>query len=502
MKKAILLTALLSVYFTAHSQTISTERQLIENTIQLYFEGWATGDSTKVGKAMHASCHLKNYRDGKFIDYSRSQYLSLLRPRVSPKNLQTRIVYVDITDHMGSAKVEISTAKDLFTDYFNLMKTSEGWLIADKVSTSKTHKIFDINAIRPAKEIVFEGLKRPWSMAFITEQEALIFEKDGDLVKINLASKEKIKITGFPADMSDSLIGFGDNTGRFEVVLDPDFNKTKFIYLSYAAQKGSLRTTKIIRATLEGNSLKEIKTLFIAEPYTTERFHYGGGMVFGKDGKLYFTIGERLFTEKDQPLVTIAQNTQDKRGKIYRINSDGTIPADNPDFGSQAVPGLFAIGIRAAQGITVNKSTGTLWFTEHGTHQGDEINILKAGANYGWPVKTTGKYRFADFKPQSDSAVKYTEPLWYWLQTVAPTGLQFYFGNEFEIWNGNLIVGGLFRGSLWRMVIEGEKITAVEELFTDSRLRIRKVVQSPAGKLYLLTDEMNGKVIRIKNNMN
>ncbi len=494
--------ALLSFYLTVQAQNIPTERQLIENTIQLYFDGWATGDSTKIGKAMHASCHLKNYRDGKFIEYSKKQYLSLLKHRVSPKNLQTRLVSVDITNNMGSAKVEISTGKDLFTDYFNLMKTSEGWVIADKISTNKPHKTFDINAIRPEKEIVFEGLKRPWSIAFMTEEDALVSEKDGDLVKINLLNKERTKINGFPADMSDSLIGFGDNTGRFEVVLDPDFIKNQFIYLSYAAQRGNLRTTKIIRATLSGSSLKGIKTLFVAEPYTTERYHYGGGMVFGEDGKLYFTIGERLFTEKDQPLIPIAQNIQDKRGKIYRINSDGTIPVDNPDFGSQAVPGLYAVGIRAAQGITVNKSSGTLWFTEHGTHQGDEINILKAGANYGWPVKTTGKYRYADFKPQSDSTVNYTDPLWYWPQTVAPTGLQFYSGNEFAIWNGNLIVGGLSRGSLWRMVIEGEKIISAEELFTDSRLRIRKVVQSPAGKLYLLSDEMNGKVIRIKNSLN
>ena len=146
----------------------------------------------------------------------------------------------------------------------------------------------------------------------------------------------------------DSLIGFGDNTGKFEVLLDPDFRNNKFIYLSYAAQKGNLRTTKIIRAVLENNSLQQIKTLFVAEPYTTERHHYNGRMVFGKDGKLYFPIGERLFTEKDQPAIPIAQNIQDKRGKIYRINPDGTIPGDNPDFGDKAVPGLYAIGIRAA----------------------------------------------------------------------------------------------------------------------------------------------------------
>ena len=221
---------------------------------------------------------------------------------------------------MGSAKVEISTERDLFTDYFNLMKTNEGWMIADKVSTRTSHRVFDINAIRPEKETIIEGLKRPWSIAFITEDEALVSEKDGDLVRVNLLTKEKRKIGGFPSDMADSLIGFGDNTGKFEVLLDPDFKTNKFIYLSYAALKGALKTTKIVRAVLDNNSLQQIKTLFVAEPYTTERYHYGGGMVFGKDGKLYFTIGERLFTEKDQPKIPIAQNIQDKRGKIYRIN--------------------------------------------------------------------------------------------------------------------------------------------------------------------------------------
>ncbi|GAB3996550.1 hypothetical protein GCM10028807_39410 [Spirosoma daeguense] len=499
MKKLILLIGLFTTYLPTFSQAPPTERLLIENTIQLYFDGWATGDTTKLGKAMHASCHLKNYRDGKFTDFSRSQYLSLFKPHERPKNLITRIVSVDITSNMGSAKVEISTERDLFTDYFNLMKTNEGWVIADKVSTRISHRVFDINAIRPEKETVMEGLKRPWSIAFLSEDEALVSEKDGELVKINLLSKEKTKIVGFPSDMADSLIGFGDNTGRFEILLDPNFKQNNFIYVSYAAQKGNLKTTKIIRAILETNSLKQIKTLFVAEPYTTERYHYGGGMVFGKDGKLYFTIGERLFSEKDQPNVPIAQNIQDKRGKIYRINSDGTIPNDNPNFGDKSVPGLFATGIRAAQGITLDNVTGNLWFSEHGTHQGDEINVLKAGANYGWPIKTTGKYRYSEYAPQPDPTIRYLDPIWHWIQTVAPTGLHFYSGNEFGMWNRNLLVGGLSRGSLWRLVIDGETVKSTEELFTDSRVRIRKVIQSPAGKLYLLSDEVNGKLIRIKN---
>jgi aldose sugar dehydrogenase len=273
----------------------------------------------------------------------------------------------------------------------------------------------------------------------------------------------------------------------------------KYVYLSYAAKSSKGRTTKIIRAMLENDALKDIKTLFVAEPYTKERHHYGGGMIFGADGKLYFTIGERLFTEKDEPALPFAQNVEDKRGKIYRINSDGTIPKDNPDFGSKAPSGLYAMGIRAAQGLTINPITKKIWFSEHGTQQGDEINVLNARANYGWPIKTTGKYRFAEYSPKPIDGNVYTEPVWSWLQTVAPTGLHFYTGNEFASWNGNLLVGGLSRGSLWRMEIEGETIKSAEELFVNERLRLRKVVQSPQGKLYILTDEVNGKLIRVKN---
>jgi aldose sugar dehydrogenase len=501
MKKTLLLLSLLSPIFSAfsQSQTLPTERQLIEKTIQLYFDGWATGDSTKLGQAMHASCNLKLFREGKFTVFSRNQYLNLFKPHEKSRNLATQIVSIDVTNNMGSAKVEISTEKDLFTDYFNLMKTHEGWFIADKVSTRTPHRIVDVNAIKPEKETILEGLKRPWSIAFLSEDEVLISEKEGDLVSVHLMKKERIKINGFPTDLEDSLGGFGDNTGKFEILLDPDFKNNKYLYLSYAAKSPKGRTTKIVRAILENAALKDIKTLFVAEPYTSERHHYGGGMIFGADGKLYFTIGERLFTEKDEPTMPIAQNLDDKRGKIYRINSDGTIPKDNPDFGHKATPGLYAMGIRAAQGLAAESITKRIWFSEHGTHQGDEINVLKAGANYGWPMKTTGKYRFAEFSPKPIDGHIYTEPVWSWLHTVAPTGLHFYTGNEFSSWNNNLLVGGLSRGSLWRMKIEGETIKSAEELFVDDRVRIRKVVQSPTGRLFILTDELNGKLIRIKN---
>jgi aldose sugar dehydrogenase len=498
MKKILFFFSLFFPLFSAFSQNEnpSTERQLIEKTIELYFDGWATGDSTKLGQAMHASCHLKLFRDGKFTEFSRSQYLNLFKPHERSKNLSTRIISIDITNNMGCAKVEINTVSDLFIDYFNLMKTNEGWFIADKVSTRTPHKTYDP---KPEKETILEGLKRPWSIAFLSENEVLISEKEGDLVRVDLMKKEKIKVQGFPIDLEDSLTGFGDNTGKFEVLLDPDFKNNKYIYLSYAAKSSKGRTTKIIRAILENDALKDIKVLFVAEPYTRERHHYGGGMTFGADGKLYFTIGERLFTEKDEPTIPIAQNLEDKRGKIYRINSDGTIPKDNPNFGDKATHDLYATGIRAVQGLAINPITKKIWFSEHGTQQGDEINVLNTGANYGWPMKTTGKYRFAEFSPKPIDGNVYTEPIWSWLHTVAPTGLHFYTGTEFGSWNNDLLVGGLSRGSLWRIKIEGETVKSAEELFVDDRVRIRKVIQSPSGRLFILTDEVNGKLIRIKN---
>jgi len=368
----------------------------------------------------------------------------------------------------------------------------------------------------PQKRIVLEGLKRPWSAAFLSNDVALISEKDDDLLKVNLLTKEKIKIKGFPSDLMDTITinskayapgsfprdadgkRLKYNAGIFDVVLHPDYKTNNILYVSYVTQKGPLSTTKVIRAVLENDSLTQVRPILVAEPYTEGLFHYGGGMTFGADNKLYITVGERLFSEINQPPMPIAQDLTDKRGKIYRLNDDGSIPIDNPDFGKEAVPGLYAAGIRAAQGMTLNKKTGAIWFSEHGTKQGDEINILKAGANYGWPVKTTGGYRGPGYEPPRLEDRVFTDPKWYWLQTVAPTGLTFYTGDEFPQWKNNLFVSGLSRGSLWRIVLEGETITSLEELFVNDRVRTRKVVQSPDGKLYLLTDEVEGKMIVIE----
>lgn len=357
------------------------------------------------------------------------------------------------------------------------------------------------SAILPEKEVVFEGLNRPWSIAFLTETEALVTEKNADLVKVNLKTKTKTAIKGFPTDLTDSIgaIHIGDNSGIYEVLLHPQFKENRKVYFSYAAKKkGVGKTTKFVQAVLQNDSLSNFKTILVAEPFTYINYHYGGGMAIGADGKLYLTVGERLFWEHDEPELPIAQDATDPRGKIHRFNLDGSIPEENPDFGPESIRSIYAMGIRNTQGIAVQPATDKLWFTEHGTIQGDEINILTPGGNYGWPNRTTGKLRSKDYKPQKLEAAELIDPIWFWQHTVAPTGLCFYTGDEFPAWKNNLFVPGLSRGSLWRFQIEADTLKSAEELFLDSRVRSRKVAQSPEGKLYLLTDAEDGQLIHIK----
>lgn len=368
----------------------------------------------------------------------------------------------------------------------------------------------------PQKEVVMDSLAHPWSMAFINEYEAFITEKDGNLLRVNLEDGSKTTINGFPEDLfKPTLIRVSDypartypnvfdgqtisgNAGILDVVLHPRFDENAQIYLSYVSQRDETFALKVIRATVVNNSLQNIETILNPGPYVPGLWHFGGGLCIHNE-HLIITAGERLFFEDLKQGLPIAQDVTDARGAIYRLRLDGSIPDDNPELGPEAIPGIYAFGIRAAQGMTVRPETDDIWFSEHGTNQGDEINLLQAGANYGWPNITTGSWRSEGYEPDELENPEYTAPRHYWLQTVAPTGLTFYTGSEFPNWKGNLIIPGLSRGSLWRMVLRDNTIVSAEEIFLDQRVRARKAIQSPNGQLYILTDEDNGKLIRIIN---
>ncbi len=401
-----------------------------------------------------------------------------------------------------------------------LMKVQKDiWLFSSLfllLFNSCQEKTIKIKSPRPVKEVVLEDLAHPWSIAFINPDEAFITEKDGDLLRANLKTKTRISIKNFPKDLFQpikidvnahpsgtypkSLDGktISGNGGLLDVALAPDFNRSQRIFLSYVSQKEATFALKVISATVVDNALTDIKTLLNPGPYVPGIWHFGGGLCI-QDNYLFITAGERLFYEHMKTGLPIAQDVTDARGAIYRIHLDGSIPDDNPNFGPEGVPGIYAFGIRAAQGITSRPETKDIWFSEHGTNQGDEINLLEKGANYGWPNITSGTWRSEGYEPDALSDPIYIAPQHFWKQTVAPTGLTFYTGTEFPSWKGNLIVPGLSRGSLWRMVMDENEFISAEELFLNDRVRSRNTQQSPDGHLYLLTDEDNGKLIRIIN---
>lgn len=346
--------------------------------------------------------------------------------------------------------------------------------------------------------LIAEGLAHPWDMMFLSPAEALVTEKDGLLQHVRLDTGKITSVSGFPADLDNLRRNDPrDNSGLFAIAPDPEFAGNKLLYITYSAGDETGTALKLVRARWGDDAgLQDVTEIFRIDPLSTDRFHYGGGLAFGSDGKLYLTAGERIFNETDQPALPVAQDVADMRGKIFRLNSDGTIPADNPDFGPHAVPGLYALGIRAAQGITLQPETGRLWFSEHGSIQGDEINVLSSGSNYGWPIVTSGTYRDTSYTPPQISS-PFTSPAHIWEETVAPTGLTFYTGAQFPDWQGNILVAGLSRGSLWRLTVEGERVTGAHRLFEDAPVRLRNVRQGPDGALYLLTDEAQGRILQI-----
>lgn len=343
---------------------------------------------------------------------------------------------------------------------------------------------------------VATGLKHPWSMAFLPGGDLLVSEKEGGLVRV-IADGTKFPIAGMPDDLDNVRQTRGDNSGLFDVVLHPEFSRNRRLYFAYASKDPAGATTRLATARLLDDRLVDTRVLFDATPRSGERFHYGGGLLIDRSRRLYLTVGERHYHERDNPPLPTAQDPADRRGKIYRFDLDGQPAADNPDFGAGAVPGLYATGIRAAQGLAQAADGDRIWMSEHGPTRGDEINLLQPRANYGWPVKTDGTYRNTEYRPQSLPDAIYTDSVWSWNdRTVAPTGLTVYSGSQFPEWRGDLLVTGLGGGHLMRIDLDGDRVVGVDYLLEGTRLR--NVKQAPDGTLYLLTDEPEGRVLHVE----
>ena len=336
-------------------------------------------------------------------------------------------------------------------------------------------------------EAVTSGLVRPWSLAFLPNGDFLVTERPGQL---RLVKKDgqlvKAPIKGLPK------ISAGGQGGLLDVILHPDFKNNSIIYLSFAASGSGGIGTEVAKAKFSGDRLEDVKIIFKALPKTRNRFHFGSRLAFDNDGKLYITIGEKFAMRQ-------AQNLQSHLGSVIRLNQDGTVPIDNP-FLKQAGkrPEIFSYGHRNPQGLAKHPVTGKIWAHEHGPRGGDEVNIIKPGANYGWPKITYGIDYSGSIISNKTKAPGMEQPVVYWDPSIAPSGMAFYTGDKFPKWKGDLFVGALAHLHLRRLELDGDKVVGQEVLLQNLSERIRDVRSGPDGYLYVLTDSQNGQLLRLK----
>jgi len=335
-------------------------------------------------------------------------------------------------------------------------------------------------------EVVAKGLVHPWSMVFLPDGRMLVSERTGQLRVVTQQGNISASISGVP-----EVYARGQG-GLLGLALDPHFTKNRKIYFSFSEPEKDLSGTAVASAELTESGLQHVKVIFRQHPKVKGSAHYGSRLVFAPDGTLFITMGDRLdYSEQ-------AQSLSDHLGKVVRINTDGSTPSDNPFVRTEgAQPEIWSYGHRNMQGAALNPVTGVLWTQEHGPRGGDEINIDKAGKNYGWPHACYGSHYSGIDIPDDHASRGFEEPTYYWTPSIAPSGMVFYTGAAFPQWQHTLFVGALGGEQLVRLELDGDKVVREEKLLTNLGTRIRDVVQGPDGFLYLLTDEENGHLLRL-----
>ena len=339
--------------------------------------------------------------------------------------------------------------------------------------------------------VIASGLENPWGLALLPDNNWLVTEKPGRLRIVSATGEVGAPIAGVPA------VDAKGQGGLLDVILSPSFEQDRLIYFSYAQPREGGNGTAVSRARLsdDGTRLENLQTIFqVAQTYDGDK-HYGSSLVFGPDGKLYITIGER----SDKPKRPDAQNLGTHHGKVVRINADGSVPQDNPFVGRDgALPQNYTYGHRNPQGIAIQPGTGAVWTIEHGTRGGDELNLIKPGNNYGWPVAAYGIEYSGQAIPGATTTVEGTvQPVYYWDPVIAPGGMTFYQGQMFPEWNGNALIAGLGGKHLVRLVIENDKVVGEQRLLLGLGERIRDVAVARDGAVWVITDEEDGKLVRL-----
>lgn len=331
-----------------------------------------------------------------------------------------------------------------------------------------------------------EGLQNPWGLAFLPDGSMLITERSGDLRLFKDGSLENQAIAGVP-----NVAARGQG-GLLDVATHPDFAENRLVYLSYAGPGDGGASTEVARGQLNGMALEDVEVIFRAVPKSGGTGHFGSRLVFDNDGKLFISLGDRRQIRE-------SQNLGNHIGTMIRLNDDGSVPEDNPFIGqADALPEIFSYGHRNVQGMTLHPESGEIWAHEHGPRGGDELNLLKAGANYGWPVITYGIDYSGAIISDKTEAPGMEQPVVYWDPSIAPSGLAVYDGDKFPEWRGDLFVGALAHLHLRRLEMEGDRVVDQESLLVDLGERIRDVRSGPDGYLYVLTDSGDGQLLRLE----
>jgi glucose/arabinose dehydrogenase len=335
---------------------------------------------------------------------------------------------------------------------------------------------------------IAKGLDHPWSMAFLPDGSMLVTERVGRLRLIKGGALLPEPIGGVPA------VHTGSQAGLFDIVLHPNFAQNQIVYLTYAAGTKAANDTQVARARFDGGTLQDLRVIFKAMPLKDTDNHYGGRLAFLPDGTFALTIGEG-FEYREQ-----AQDLTSDLGKIVRLNEDGSVPRDNPFVGrASARPEIYTWGHRNEQGLIFDAQSGRLYETEHGPRGGDELNIIVAGRNYGWPVITYGMDYSGAYVSPYTQRTGLEQPVIYWTPSIAPSGLAIYRGDQFPAWRGDLFVGALAFKHLRRVHLdERGSVVYQEQLLNNLHWRIRDVRVAPDGYIYVCTDETDGRVLKLE----
>ena len=339
---------------------------------------------------------------------------------------------------------------------------------------------------------VVDGLEIPWSMAWLPNGDMLVTERPGQL-RVFSNGELSAPVEGLPEVHSES------QGGLFDVLPHPDFASNSLVYLSFAKPLAESTTTTVIRGRLQNNKLSAIENIFQAKT-SGSRGHYGGRLAFDNQGYLFITVGERQAATKGDLTQHPAQDRSNHQGVVVRLEDDGRIPDDNPFIGQQnMLPEIWSYGHRNPQGLAVHPLTDDMWVGEHGPQGGDELNIVKPGLNYGWPVIGYGvNYGLGEPIHKTQTQEGMEQPLHYWVPSIATSGLMIYSGDKFPQWSGNIFVGGLRGEQLARVTLSDDAKTVVaEEILVQGLGRIRDVREGHDGYIYI-ADESNGRIVRLQ----